>query len=264
MVSSKAFLSLYLKEIGVHTPISSFLSPAPGAITTTTIPNTAPTYIASAMPAAEKQLEVAEAEPIPLHPTLNSNNTMSKVNNIDDLKQQAILCQRCVLAESRSQVVFGSGATTADLVFIGDAPGRDEDIAGLPFVGRSGTLFAAMLQAIGFTRDEVYFMNGVQCRPLHNRDPKPDEFAACEHWLSAQLDLLQPRLICLLGRVAAQSLLNTEASLSELRAEQHSFRGVPVLVLDHPSYLLRAQQHKRRAWQDLIALKQHFNTLKTA
>ncbi|MDX8382755.1 MAG: uracil-DNA glycosylase, partial [Ghiorsea sp.] len=158
-------------------------------------------------------------------------------------------------SESRNQVVFGSGNTSAELLFIGDAPDRDEDEQGMPTVGRSGALFERMIAAIGMDREQVYWLHSVKCRPLHSRDPKPEEFQACQSWLLAQLDFIQPRLICVLGRVAAQALLQTDDSLSDLRAQQHTFRGIPVVVLDHPAYLLRSQQHKARAWQDLLRLQ---------
>jgi DNA polymerase len=157
--------------------------------------------------------------------------------------------------------VFGEGNAQADLLFIAEAPGRDEDLAGKPFVGVGGTLFERMLASIGIQRDDVYMMHGVKCRPQHNRDPKPVEFAACESFLTAQVEHVQPKVICMLGRVVAQTLLKTDASLKELRAGRFSYRGIPVLVIDHPSYLLRAQQNKRRAWQDLCRLQSFLQTI---
>ncbi|MDX8388173.1 MAG: uracil-DNA glycosylase [Ghiorsea sp.] len=185
--------------------------------------------------------------------------TTIPADTLSALQTQAEACKACDLASSRNQLVFGSGNQNADLVFIGDAPGRDEDLAGSPFVGASGKLFDRMLSSIALNRDDVYLMNGVKCMPEHSRDPKPIEFASCERWLVSQLDMIQPRLICLLGRVVAEVLLKNDLSLKALREGQFSFRGIPVLVIDHPSYLLRSQKHKRRAWEDLNRLKNHLN-----
>ncbi|RMG92989.1 MAG: uracil-DNA glycosylase [Zetaproteobacteria bacterium] len=171
------------------------------------------------------------------------------------LAEQARACQACKLARTRTQVVFGVGSATADLVFIGEAPGRDEDLQGEPFVGRAGRLLDRMLAAIGLRRDQVYIMNTIKCRPPNNRDPEADELAACHVWFDRQLSILAPKVICLLGRVAAQKVLETEQPLRALRGRWHELNGIPVLVSYHPAYLLRSPQQKRHSWQDLLALK---------
>lgn len=266
-MSSEAFLSLYLKEIGVQTLVSSFLSATEKEISTleavqekmqTVTPAT--TYIPQGPPSAETPaLEIAEPEPsVQATP---ASEVYVEAGDLLALQKQAEACKSCELVDSRNELVFGDGNPHTDLVFIGEAPGRDEDIAGKVFVGSSGALFNRMLISVGFDRDDVYVMHGVKCRPQHNRDPKPDEFAACERWLVTQLDMIKPKMICLLGRVVAQSLLKTDASLKELRENRHTFRGIPVLVIDHPSYLLRSQQHKRRAWADLCKLQNFIQTL---
>jgi len=189
---------------------------------------------------------------------------MPPVSSADDLQvlqAKAEACKVCELHESRVYSVFGAGKVQAQVMFVADAPGRDEDRAGKAFVGASGTLFERMLASIGLSRDDVYVTHGVKCRPQHNRPPKPAEFEACELFLAAQLERVRPKMICMLGRVVAQALLKTDASLTELREGRFSYRGIPVLVIDHPSYLLRAQQNKRRAWQDLLRLKQSLLTL---
>jgi uracil-DNA glycosylase family 4 len=280
-VSSEAFLSLYLKEIGVQTPVSSFLSVAQQH--ESTIKPTQndiqkkPSIISQSMapvvsydsPIAPQEITVPleVLEPTPTLPPISipqeapSPEKYVQAKDLLTLEKQAEACTSCELVHSRNKLVFGGGPQQADLVFISEAPGRDEDMAGKPFVGSSGALFNRMLASIGLTRDDVYVMHGVKCRPQHNRDPKPEEFAACESWLTAQLEMLQPKMICMLGRVVAQSLLKTDASLTELRVNRHTFRGIPVQVIDHPSYLLRSQQHKRRAWEDLCRLQNFLQTL---
>jgi len=207
--------------------------------------------------------DATQPERIQVSETTDDASQTAAAPDLKALQIQAEACKACELVHSRNQLVFGSGNREANLVFIGDSPGRDEDIAGLPFVGRSGELFDRMLAAIQLNRETVYLMNGVKCRPLHSRAPKPEEFAQCERWLLAQLELLQPKLICMLGRVVAESLLKSQLSLAELRAGHFRFRGIPVLVIDHPSYLLRSQKHTQRAWQDLIRLQTTYQKLLT-
>ncbi|UCB53832.1 MAG: uracil-DNA glycosylase [Thiotrichales bacterium] len=170
--------------------------------------------------------------------------------------QQAVSdCTLCELHTSRTQTVFGVGSPVADLLIIGEAPGRDEDLQGEPFVGRAGQLLNAMLAAIGFQREQVYIANILKCRPPNNRDPKPEEAAACNSWLQQQIELLQPGVILALGRIAAHNLLNTDRSLGALRSRQHSYAGIPLVVTYHPAYLLRKPVDKRKSWQDLKRVK---------
>jgi DNA polymerase len=170
-------------------------------------------------------------------------------------EQAVVDCTKCELHASRTQVVFGVGDKDADLLIIGEAPGRDEDLRGEPFVGRAGQLLNAMLAAIGFKREQVYIANILKCRPPGNRDPQPEEAAACNPWLQQQIELIQPAVILALGRVAAHNLLNTEQSLAALRSKQHSYAGIPLLVSYHPAYLLRKPIEKRKSWQDLKQVK---------
>ncbi|MCF6208694.1 MAG: uracil-DNA glycosylase [Ghiorsea sp.] len=255
-MSVEDFQQVYLQEIGVQTPISLFMdnSTEPSLENKPVVEVPKPDmYI---KPAQEAVAEVAEPmQPVKFAPDL------SKIEGLDALKAQAETCAACDLAKSRNKIVFGSGHQQAGLVFIGDAPSREDDLAGEPIIGAAGQLFSRLLKSIGLDRDDVYVMNGVKCRPQHGRAPKPEEFAACEQWLVHQLDMLQPKLICMLGRVVAHTLLKNEASLADLRAGQFNLRGIPVLVIDHPSYLLRSQQHKRRAWADLNRLKAYYQTL---
>jgi len=151
-------------------------------------------------------------------------------------------------------VVFGVGSEHPDVLFIGEAPGEQEDVQGEPFVGRAGQLLDRMLTAIGMDRNQVYIMNTIKCRPPNNRDPRPDEVLACNLWFEQQLDLLQPKVICLLGRVAAQTVLESDATLGSLRERWHDYRGIPVWVTYHPAYLLRSPSQKRKSWQDLLTV----------
>jgi len=172
------------------------------------------------------------------------------------LAAQAETCTACKLAGTRTKVVFGTGDPAADIVFIGEAPGRDEDLQGEPFVGKAGKLLDKMLTAMGLDRSRVYIMNTIKCRPPSNRDPETDEVAACHHWFEQQLSILSPKVICLLGRVAAQKVLQTDAPLKALRGRWHELNGVPLLVSYHPAYLLRSPQQKRHSWRDLQLLCQ--------
>ncbi len=167
--------------------------------------------------------------------------------------QQAIKsCQKCPLSRTRNRLVFGVGDPRADLVLVGEAPGADEDMKGEPFVGRAGQLLDKILAAVEMERgDNVYIANILKCRPPNNRDPLPSEVAECEPHLVKQLQLLQPKLILALGRIAAQTLLKTKDPLSKLRGRLHDYHGVPLMVTFHPAALLRNPQWKRPTWEDV-------------
>ena len=160
-------------------------------------------------------------------------------------------CQACRLHESRRQVVFGTGNPAADLVFVGEAPGHDEDIQGEPFVGPAGQLLTRIIQAIGLTREDVYILNVIKCRPPQNRNPLPDEVAACRPIIEKQLACLRPRVICALGNFAAQALLRTDERISRLRGRFHPMGDILVRPTFHPAYLLRNPQDKRKVWEDM-------------
>jgi len=174
-----------------------------------------------------------------------------------ELARQVSECQRCELFRSRTQTVFGVGNPMADLLIIGEAPGAEEDRQGEPFVGRAGKLLNEMLRAIGLERQQVYIANILKCRPPNNRDPKPEEAAECSEYLFRQIELIQPKVILVLGRIAAQRLLKTDTALARLRGtlHQHPQTGVPLVVTYHPAYLLRTPSDKRKAWQDLLFLQ---------
>jgi uracil-DNA glycosylase family 4 len=161
-------------------------------------------------------------------------------------------CTRCKLHTlGRKQVVFGVGNPAADLMFVGEAPGADEDMQGVPFVGRAGQLLTKMIEAMGFTRDEVYIANVLKCRPPGNRNPEPDEIETCEPFLFRQLASIQPKVVIALGAFAARTLLQTPDPISRLRGRVFDYRGVKLIPTFHPSFLLRSPGYKREAWDDL-------------
>jgi DNA polymerase len=169
------------------------------------------------------------------------------------LRSQVSRCTRCELCQTRTQTVFGVGNQRAELLVIGEAPGADEDRQGEPFVGRAGQLLNSMLRAMGHPRESVYIANVLKCRPPGNRDPKPAEVACCLPYLQQQVDMIQPRLMLAVGRIAAQNLLATDTPIGRLRGHVHRFgaRATPLIVTYHPAYLLRSPSEKRKAWIDL-------------
>lgn len=161
-------------------------------------------------------------------------------------------CTRCKLHRlGRRQIVFGVGNPEADLMFVGEAPGRDEDLQGEPFVGRAGQLLTKMIEAMGLTRDEVYIANVVKCRPPENRNPEPDEVAACSPFLIRQIDVIRPKVIVALGAIALKALLGADAPISRLRGRVFEYRGAKLVPTYHPAFLLRSPDRKREAWEDL-------------
>ncbi|MEM7304607.1 MAG: uracil-DNA glycosylase [Pseudomonadota bacterium] len=179
------------------------------------------------------------------------------------LEKHVAACQACSLYSTRKQTVFGSGHHKADWLIIGEAPGADEDRQGEPFVGRAGQLLTQMLRAIGLAREEVFITNILKCRPPNNRDPKPEEASACRHYLNRQIEILQPKIILALGRIAAQSLLQTDTPIGKMRGQLYHLDEfqIPTVVTYHPAYLLRSPKEKRKVWEDLkFARQQAFNS----
>jgi DNA polymerase len=164
-------------------------------------------------------------------------------------------CRRCRLCEKRKHIVFGSGNSQAKLMFVGEGPGADEDIQGLPFVGRAGQLLTKMIMAIGLSREEVYITNVVKCRPPQNRNPEPHEIETCLPFLTRQIASVRPRIICALGRIAAQALLSTQTPISQLRGRFYTVDNIPVMSTYHPAFLLRNPAAKRPVWEDLQAIQ---------
>jgi uracil-DNA glycosylase len=170
------------------------------------------------------------------------------------LAKTVSVCTRCALHRSRKQTVFGVGNPHAKLLFIGEAPGADEDAKGEPFVGRAGQLLNKIIGAMGMQREDVYIANVLKCRPPQNRDPLPSEVECCEEYLRAQIALIQPKYICALGRIAAHWLLKTDAPLGAMRTGQYRYEGIPVVVTYHPAALLRNPAFKAPCWEDMKKL----------
>jgi DNA polymerase len=164
-------------------------------------------------------------------------------------------CPRCKLSRSRSRIVFGEGNPNADLLFVGEAPGREEDEQGLPFVGAAGQLLTKIIEAIGMKREEVYIVNTVRCRPPDNRDPEKDEIAACRPFLEEQIRLIEPRAIVTLGSFAAQAILETDEPISKVRGRWYLAHGARVMPTFHPAFLLRSPKHKRDVWEDMQSVR---------
>ena len=177
--------------------------------------------------------------------------------DLDALRRMVAVCTRCPLHRGRTRTVFGTGPQPSPFMVIGEGPGAQEDARGEPFVGRAGRLLDAMLFALGVPREEVYIANIVKCRPPNNRDPHPEEVASCADWLRRQIELVRPRAILAVGRVAAQNLLSSTLPLARLRGARHAYGSppVPVVVTYHPAYLLRTPRDKVKAWQDLKRLR---------
>ncbi len=160
-------------------------------------------------------------------------------------------CRRCKLAGGRTTLVFGVGAPNAELMFVGEGPGADEDLQGEPFVGKAGQLLTRMIEAMGYRRDQVYIANVVKCRPPGNRNPEPDEIEACEPFLRAQIAAVRPKVIVALGKFAAHTLLRSTVPITRLRGTWSEYQGVKLMPTFHPAYLLRSPQEKSKAWEDL-------------
>lgn len=169
----------------------------------------------------------------------------------EGLRECVSSCVRCELSQSRTQTVFGVGNRNADWMLIGEAPGADEDRRGEPFVGRAGKLLNEMLRAIGHSRESVFIANILKCRPPNNRDPKADEAAACREYLDRQIELVQPKIILAVGRIAAHCLTNTDDPVGRMRGHRYEVNGIPMVVTYHPAYLLRSPSQKFKSWDDL-------------
>ena len=168
-----------------------------------------------------------------------------------ELRHCVANCTRCELSGSRTNTVFGVGNSEADWLIIGEAPGAEEDRRGEPFVGRAGQQLDQMLFAIGQSRENVFIANILKCRPPDNRDPKPAEAAACREYLERQIELIQPKIILAVGKIAAQNLLGTDDPVGRMRGRPHDLGGVPLVVTYHPAYLLRSPSQKQKSWSDL-------------
>ena len=197
-----------------------------------------------------------EAEP-PARPT-PARPTLDAAGELAELRAELGDCRRCGLCEQRNKIVFGEGNPEAPVVFVGEGPGAEEDRSGRPFVGRAGALLTRMIEALEWTRDDVYICNIVKCRPPQNRDPKPDEIATCRPFLDRQLQIIQPRVIVSLGRPATSTLLGRNVAITKLRGSWQEWNGVPLMPTYHPAYVLRQYNRETRqaVWDDLRAVKE--------
>jgi uracil-DNA glycosylase family 4 len=208
----------------------------------------------AAEPAAET-ITAVPGEPLPVQPVTVS---LSSASSLAALRVEiGPHCMRCKLHTlGRTQVVFGSGNPNADLMFVGEAPGADEDIEGEPFVGRSGQLLTKIIEAIGLTRADVYIANVIKCRPPGNRNPEPDEVERCEPFLFQQIDTIKPKVIVALGKFAAQSLLRTTEPITRIRGREFAYRQAVLMPTYHPAYLLRNPSAKRDVWEDMKRVRE--------
>src|SRR5262245_9043969 len=175
--------------------------------------------------------------------------------HLDAIRAEIGDCRRCKLAPTRTHIVFGSGNSDAELVFVGEAPGYDEDQQGLPFVGRAGQLLTKIIESINLTREDVYICNVLKCRPPENRNPEPDEVAACNPFLKKQLAAIRPKVVCCLGTFAAQTVIQTAAPISRLRGKFFDLDGMRIIATFHPAYLLRSPEKKRDVWEDMKQIR---------
>lgn len=189
------------------------------------------------------------------------NKTQNSQQCLNELNLEASNCQKCQLAQDRSNVVFGKGNEKANILIIGEAPGKEEDIKGEPFIGRAGKLLTEILFSINLSRDDVYITNTVKCRPPENRNPNSSEISSCAHFLDKQISLISPKVIILLGKIAAERILNTSEPMGTLRAKIHYYKdtNIPTLVFYHPAYLLRSPGEKKKVWEDILFMRENIN-----
>jgi len=178
---------------------------------------------------------------------------------LGSLKEEVSSCKKCALHRTRKNPVFGAGSSSADLMFVGEAPGMEEDLQGLPFVGRAGQLLTKIIEAMGLSRKDVYIANILKCRPPNNRNPLPTEILECEAYLFKQIDLIRPRIICALGKFAAQTLLRSQEPITRLRGKFYEYHGVRLMPTFHPAYLLRNPGDKRLVWEDMKKIRKVLN-----
>jgi len=226
---------------------------------------------AKAAPALVRAPEPVKAAPEPLRsPRAESRGPTAPTtvlpviggDTLDEIRRELGDCQRCKLCSGRKQIVFGSGNPKAELVFVGEGPGEEEDKQGIPFVGAAGQLLTKMIEAMKFSRDTVYICNVVKCRPPGNRNPEPDEIQACEPFLRAQLRVIKPKVIVALGKFAAQTLLREDTAITRLRGQWRQYEGIDLMPTFHPAYLLRSPDEKKKAWMDLQDVMKKLGTQK--
>jgi len=210
-------------------------------------------------PVAAETLSSKVSEPQPFH---YPNEPWVAAQSLDELNKLICNCTKCALGHTRANFVFGVGNPKAEIMLIGEAPGAEEDAQGEPFVGRAGQLLNKILEAIRFKREEVYICNILKCRPPNNRDPQPDEIETCLPHLWRQIEIMKPKMILCLGRISAQVLMGTNASLAQLRGKVHDYRGIKLMVTYHPAALLRNPNWKRPCWEDVQIFRKLYDEMK--
>ncbi len=193
-------------------------------------------------------------------PKVEAPSVIVPGETLDEVRRELGECTRCKLCNGRSQIVFGSGNPRAELVFVGEGPGEEEDKQGIPFVGAAGQLLTKMIEAMKFNRDTVYICNVVKCRPPGNRNPEPEEIQSCEPFLRAQLRVIKPKVIVALGKFAAQTLLREDTAITRLRGQWRKYEGIDLMPTFHPAYLLRSPDEKKKAWMDLQEVMKRLGT----
>ena len=198
-----------------------------------------------ATPVTANPIPISIFDPVPVPRGRTGYEALAKI------REELGDCTRCKLHKKRTHIVFGVGHPEAELMFVGEAPGRDEDVQGIPFVGRAGQLLTKMIESIGLARDQVYIANVIKCRPPDNRNPEPDEIRTCEPFLFGQIDTIKPKVIMALGTLAARTLLRNEDPISRMRGRVYDYRGAKLVPTFHPAFLLRSPERKREAWEDM-------------
>ena len=205
-------------------------------------------------------LAAFEGRQFPLPPSVGeAKRPPAAAAALEEFRRQICECTCCPLGKSRKNFVFGSGSPEANIMFIGEAPGAEEDRQGLPFVGAAGQLLTKIIEAMQLQREDVFICNVLKCRPPNNRDPQPGEIESCEPYLKRQIQIVRPRIICTLGRFATQALLKTSESMGRLRGRLHEYEGTPVIATYHPAALLRNPQWKRATWEDMKKLRLEYD-----
>jgi DNA polymerase len=224
------------------------LAPSP-VVATMTMPATEPATVGAVPTLVEDESPTPYPTPPPV--LYDEGQVLHSGMGINALRAEMGDCQRCKLAKTRRHIVLGTGNPEANLMFVGEAPGADEDAQGEPFVGAAGQLLTKMIKAMGYERSEVYICNIIKCRPPNNRNPEPDEIAACEQFLRKQIAIVQPRIIVALGKFAAQFLCGESTPITRLRGNLRTYNEIPVMPTYHPAFLLRDESRKGEAWADL-------------
>ncbi len=198
-----------------------------------------------------KEIGIDELPRIDIKHIKQPEQNISIEKEFERMSKQVAMCKACSLHTSRNNTVFGEGNPHTDLMFIGEAPGGDEDKQGRPFVGKAGQLLTRIINAIGLEREDVYIANVIKCRPPFNRDPEPEEISACWHFIEKQIELINPLVICTLGRISTKTILMTTEGISKLRGRFGQYKGIKVMPTFHPSYLLRNPGAKKQVWEDM-------------